>query len=104
MKFTKPKTSLFKMLLEDSDEKSREGNQRSSKRNNQTGNKVALHLLDNAGLHINHVVLLEIEIGGVHDVGIAQVKHVQFTGTIGILTEEFDTIANTIDGHIASHR
>ena len=90
------------LLLEDGNEKGREGYQRGGQGNHEAGDDVTLLLLDDTGLNIQDVVLLHIEIRRIHDVSVAEVEHVDLTLAIGILTNELDTVADAIDGEVAS--
>ena len=58
--------------------------------------------LDLVGLYIDDVVLLEIVIGGIDDLGIVEVDADDFLLTRGVLTDELDLVTHTIDSQVAS--
>ena len=58
--------------------------------------------LDLVGLYIDDVVLLEIVIGGIDDLGIVEVDADDFLLTRGVLTDELHLFTDTIDGQVAS--
>ena len=58
--------------------------------------------LDFIGLYIDDIVLLEIVIGGIDDLGIVEVDADDFLLTRGTLTDELDLVTDTIDSQVAS--
>ena len=51
-------------------------------------------------LNIEDIVLLQIVIGRVDDIGIVEVDGMDLLTTLGVLTDELHTVADTIDGEV----
>ena len=92
------------MLLEDGVKERGKGNEDAGtgepKGGGGTDTAVArLHLV---GLHIDNVILLEIVIGGIDQIGVIQVESVDLLLAGGIFTNQFYVGTHTIDGEVAS--
>ena len=91
-------------LTEDIDDEGCEGYQDAGTREPQRGGLADSGVagLDLVGLYIDDVVLLEIVIGGIDDLGIVEVDADDFLLTRGVLTDELDLVTHTIDSQVAS--
>lgn len=58
--------------------------------------------LDLVGLYIDNIVLLQVVIRRIDDVGIVEVEGMDFLSAIGIFADELDAVADAIDRQVAS--
>ena len=90
-------------LTEDIDDEGCEGYQDAGTREPQRGGLAdgGVAGLDLVGLYIDDVVLLEVVIGGIDDLGIVEVDADDFLLTRGVLTDELHLFTDTIDSQVA---
>ena len=91
-------------LLEDGVEEGGEGDEDASASEPEGGGgtDAAVARLHLVGLHIDNVILLEIIIRGVDQIGVVQVEGVDLLLAGGIFTNQFYVGTHTIDSEVAS--